>query len=312
MKMRDVFLALLLTSLAGPAALAQNQQPQQPTQPSPAAQAANALWQEQKWEEAAKAYEALTRDEPNNGQAWFRLGSALMTLQKFDAAIAPLGKAAEVLRGPQVYYTLGSAYARTGDKAKAVENLNRAAGAGFAGLQRIKNDASFAGLRDDAQFAAVLEAVERNARPCKYSPQAKQFDFWVGRWDVQVNGQSVGTNVIERLEEGCLIMENWAGNGGTSGKSMNFFNPVTNRWRQTYISNNQVIWEMSGEYKDGAMHYEGEMLAAGSQPIMVRVKLYSQSPDRVHHTQDNSTDGGKTWTNVWDSIYVRKKEAATN
>ena len=44
---------------------------------------------------------------------------------------------------------------------------------------------------------------------------------------------------------------------------------------------------------------------------MVRVKFYNLSPDRVRHTQDNSTDGGQTWTNVWDATYVRKKEAAT-
>jgi hypothetical protein len=127
--------------------------------------------------------------------------------------------------------------------------------------------------------------------------------------DVQVSGQSAGTNVIERLEEGCLIMENWSGRGGSSGKSMNFFNPVTNKWRQTYIGNNEAIWEMSGEYKDGVLLYEGEMYSAGTRPVMVRVKLNNQSPDRIRHTQDNSTDGGKTRQNVWDSVYVRLKEA---
>ena len=306
MKMTDVFLLLLLLLLIDPGALPQTQQ-----QPSAAAQTANALWQAQKWEEAAKAYESLTRSEPNNGQAWFRLGSSLMSLQNFDAAVAPLAKAAEILQGPQAYYALGAAYAGTGDKAKSFESLRRAAETGFAQFERMKNDPHLAGLRDDAQFGSVMEAVERNARPCKFSPAAKQLDFWVGHWDVQVSGQSVGTNVIERLEEGCLIMENWSGRGGSTGRSMNFFNPATNKWRQTYIGNNEVIWEMSGEYKDGVMFYAGEMFPPRGAPVMVRVKFYNLSPDRVRHTQDNSTDGGTTWTNVWDATYVRKKEALT-
>jgi tetratricopeptide (TPR) repeat protein len=304
MKTRDMFLPLLLALLVGPAAVAQNQ----PAAPSPAEQSANALWQEQKWEGAAKAYEALTRSEPNNGRAWFRLGSSLVSLRNYSAAVAPLAKAAELLRGPQAHYALGAAYAMTGDKEKSFESLRKAAETGFAQYDRMKSDLHLAGLRDDARLADALAAVERNARPCKYLPQARQFDFWVGRWDVQVGGQSAGTNVIERLEEGCLIMENWSGRGGATGRSMNFFNPVTNKWRQTYISNNEVIWEMSGEYRDGVMLYEGEMYSAGSRPVMVRVKLYNQSPDRIRHTQDNSTDGGKTWQNVWDSIYVRLKE----
>src|ERR1044072_6218735 len=111
MKTRDLFLPLLLALLVGPAAVAQNQ----PPAPSPAEQSANALWQEQKWEGAAKAYEALTRSEPNNGRAWYRLGSSLMSLQNYAAAVAPLAKASDLLRGPQAHYALGAAYAMTGD-----------------------------------------------------------------------------------------------------------------------------------------------------------------------------------------------------
>ena len=59
------------------------------------------------------------------------------------------------------------------------------------------------------------------------------------------------------------------------------------------------------------MFYAGEMFPPRGAPVMVRVKFYNLSPDRVRHTQDNSTDGGKTWTNVWDATYVRKKEALT-
>lgn len=302
-KVMQIGLTLFFLLMFNLFVFAQNQ-----PQMSPAAQEANTLWQAQKWEDAAKAYESLTKTEPNNGQAWFRFGSALISLNKFQEAIAPLEKAAQIINGPMVHYTVGTAYAKSNNKDKAFEYLTKAASTGFAQYNRMKSDPLLESLREDARYNAALEGVERNARPCKYSPEAKQFDFWVGEWDVQISGQSVGTNIIERLEEGCLIMENWTGRGG-SGKSMNFYNPVTKKWRQTYMSSNQVIWEMSGTYKDGVMNYEGEMMPPNSQPIMVRVKLYNLSTERIRHTQDNSTDGGKTWTNVWDSTYVRKKAA---
>ncbi|MGH9941383.1 MAG: tetratricopeptide repeat protein [Pyrinomonadaceae bacterium] len=298
----------ILSLLISTAAFAQAQ-PSAPATPSPEAQEANTLFQARKWDESAKAYEALTKAQPNNGQAWFRLGASLMSSNKHEQAIAPLQKAVQILQGPLVMYTLGTAYARLNDKDKAFEWLNTAAGAGFAQLSRLQTDQNLASLRDDARFKALAEGVEKNARPCKYSPEAKQFDFWVGVWDVQVNGQTVGTNVIERLEEGCLLMENWTGNGGVTGKSMNFYNPALKKWRQIYMSNNQLVWEMSGEFSDGAMRYVGEVLAP-SGSTMTRVTFYNLAPDRVRHTQDNSTDGGKTWTTVWDSMYLRKKVAA--
>ncbi len=301
MKTRELVATLLsaiLTLSAGASARAQTSSP---------AQEAGALFQSQKWDEASKAYEALTKAEPQNGQAWLRLGVSLLNLNKPAEAVAPLQKAVEILRGPVAMYALGSAYAGMKDKEKAFEWLNKASAAGFAQPARLENDPNLAGLRDDARFKAVFEGTERNARPCKYAPEARQFDFWVGEWDVQAGGLSVGTNVIERLEEGCLIMENWTGRGGGTGKSMNFYDPVVKKWRQTYIGNNQAVWEMSGEYRDGAMRYEGEVHTPNGAKTLTRVTLYNLSPDRIRHTQDDSTDGGKTWTNVWDSVYVRKK-----
>jgi tetratricopeptide (TPR) repeat protein len=274
--------------------------------PSPEAQAAQALWQAQKWDESVKAYQSLTKNEPNNGIAWLRLGSSLLSLNKFNEAAMPLEKAGEILKGPNAYYALGEVYARLNDKEKAFEYLNKAAGVGFAQFNRFENDPHLAGIRDDPRFKALFESVEKNARPCKYMPEARQLDFWVGEWNAQVNGQTVGKSIIQRLEEGCLIMENWTGNGGSTGKSMNYYDPASKKWRQSYISNGQVVWEMSGEYKEGAMRYEGEVHSATGS-IKTRVIFYNLGPDKVRHTEDNSGDGGKTWSNVWDATYVRAK-----
>lgn len=69
-----------------------------------------------------------------------------------------------------------------------------------------------------------------------------------------------------------------------------------------------ALRELSGEYKDGATRYEGEIHTPRGKTL-TRVTFFNLSPGRVRHTQDDSNDGGKTWANVWDSVYVRKRPA---
>src|SRR6185436_1640740 len=166
-----------------------------PNQPSPAAIAAAKLFQDQKWDESVAAYQALTKAEPENGQAWYRLGASLAALNKHAEAVAPLEKAVEILKGPMAMYTLATTYARLNNKETALALLTDAANAGFGQLTRLENDPSLASLRSDPRYSRVVETVRRTRFPCMTSEKARQFDFWVGEWDVQLNGVSAGTNV---------------------------------------------------------------------------------------------------------------------
>jgi hypothetical protein len=282
----------------------------QTTAPSPAMQSARALYDSGKWADAAKAFEGVTRAEPGNGRAWFFLGSSFHSMGKYAEAVNAFQSAVRINNNPQAMYGLAASLARLGEKEKAFEWLDKAISGGLAPgrLKQLESDADLASLRLEARFKDSVEAARRAASPCMYMAEARQLDFWVGEWDVQLTatGQHVGINRIERAEDGCMIVENWAGAaGGPTGKSINFYNPNTRRWRQTYVGSNLGIWEMSGVYKDGALHYEGEKFTPGK--VLVRVTFINLSPDRLRHTEDNSTDGGKTWNTVWDAMYIRKK-----
>lgn len=87
----------------------------------------------------------------------------------------------------------------------------------------------------------------------------RQFDFWVGEWKVVDGGnQQVGTNSVRLLEDGCIVEENWTSvPAGQTGKSFNFYNPTTRKWHQSSMDNQGGNWMMDGEYKDGALKYEG-------------------------------------------------------
>jgi len=52
------------------------------------------------------------------------------------------------------------------------------------------------------------------------APEVRQFDFWLGRWDVfGSDGTHVGTNHITPLLGGPALAEHWEGDGGVSGVS---------------------------------------------------------------------------------------------
>src|SRR3982751_4856124 len=54
------------------------------------------------------------------------------------------------------------------------------------------------------------------------APPRRQFDFWLGDWDVRdATGKLVGRNRITRVQGGCALEEQWSGNGGVTGSSLN-------------------------------------------------------------------------------------------
>mgnify|MGYP003654069513 CR=1 FL=1 len=95
---------------------------------------------------------------------------------------------------------------------------------------------------------------------CDASPGFADFDFWVGDWDVyDTSNMLVGTNSIEKKENGCLLMETWAGAGGSTGISLNYFNPVTERWQQLWVSAGAYAIDIEGGLLDGSMVLSGKL-----------------------------------------------------
>ena len=295
-----LFLSLLLC-LAAQAVFSQ-------TQPSPKMAAANELFKEQKWAEAAKAYEEVVREEPENPGAWNQLGMSRFSLQQFEAAIEALQKNIAMTNNAIAMYNVACAYARLNQKEKAFEWLNKAWSNRLPPYLNISQDTDLANLRDDPRFKELVTSLDKKRRPCLYSTEAKQFDFWIGEWDVfNPPGQKVGTSVIQQVSAGCGILENWTDAFGGGGKSINFYDPNTGKWHQYWIGQNGVPNRYSGTYRDGAMRYEGEPLAnKGSQPLN-RLTFFNLDANTVRQLAEQSKDDGKTWTVLYDFKYVRKK-----
>src|SRR5262249_6821099 len=194
---------------------------------------------------------------------------------------------------------------------EALEALDRATQAGYNDPDALATDLSLAYLHGDARFAKAVDQVKRNQKPCAYSAENRQFDFWLGEWDVSTTqgGIPAGTSKIELILGDCVVQENWKSlNSPYSGKSYNIYDAALKRWEQYWVDNSGGNIFFHGELKDGVMDYYTDDLPQPSGPALRRhLQFFKLSEDKVRQFSQGSTDGGKTWNVEYDFTYVRKK-----
>lgn len=275
--------------------------------PSPKMTAANELFKQQKFQEAAAALGEVVKTEPENPRAWYLLGMSLHSLGKFEEAIAAFEKNVTLVKNPNAMYNIACGYARLNQTDKAFEWLEKALAAGVAPFVALETDPDLESLRKDARFKKMLDVADRQKRPCMYSNEARQFDFWVGDWEVFTTaGQKAGTNSVQLFSNGCGLMENWTAGGGSDGKSINFYDAGTQKWYQSWIGSGGGALRYAGIFKDGAMRFEGESIANGKKTLQ-KLTFTKIDENTVRQLAETSTDDGKTWTVSYDFKYVRKK-----
>lgn len=145
-------------------------------------------------------------------------------------------------------------------------------------------------------------------RPSCNNPSHREFDFWVGDWNVTDSaGKTVyGTNRITNEEEGCLIHEHWVGSKGGSGQSLNYFDPNTRKWVQVWVDSGGGNLRLEGALENGKMVLTGTAPGPNNTTLQHRA-VWSKEPDgSVRQYWKSSADGGKTWQIVIDGWYRLK------
>jgi hypothetical protein len=282
---------------------------------APAADAtaqADTLYAHKDWKAAARAYEAITKATPQSPRPWYRLGVCYGNLAQWPKAIdayrhaEAAGAVAQFTR-----YNMACAFTHAGMTDSAFAALGRLADTGYRQADQVTADSDLAPLHPDARFAAVIERIRRNATPCVYVPESRQFDFWIGDWDVRDNtrGQAVaGKSHVEAILGQCVIFENWSGLGAGDGKSFNAWNSELKCWQQNWMDDaGQVVNFTDGHYVNGVLSMVADGLDPSGQPEKVKLSFYNLGPDQVRQVGERSGDGGKTWTLRYDFNYVRVK-----
>ena len=152
---------------------------------------------------------------------------------------------------------------------------------------------------------ATAQAQVASAFGCPDSGY-RQFDFWLGDWNVTVQGKQAGTNAITLEEQGCLIHEHWTGAGGGTGQSFNFYDKATGRWHQFWVDNQGNYLHLTGMYAAERLTLTGEAPGPAGSPQRQRLTFFDNKDGTVRQLWETSDDEGKSWQVAFDGLYRRK------
>jgi tetratricopeptide (TPR) repeat protein len=310
MHCKVVILGLLLAGVGQERVLAQG------TAPPAIPRAADAAFFEGDWARAKQLFDEFLKANPTSGGAHVKAGYIELSLGNPAAAIAhfeTVVSTSPASGAPFAEAGISMALARQGKMAESMAHLERAVATGYSNYAVLDREAAFEPLRKDPKFVALRDRAMNAASPCMGDSASRAFDFWVGEWDVYVNGtaQLAGRSRIDRVSGGCAILENWAGNTSffaapSDGKSLNFVDPATRKWRQVWMgSGGGLTTYEDGEYRDGALRFVYDNVTPRGR-VKGRFMFFNLGPNRVRQLQESTPDEGKTWQTVYDFIYVRR------
>jgi hypothetical protein len=158
-----------------------------------------------------------------------------------------------------------------------------------------------------ALFSPAVLAAQQGTPPCA-GEEHRQFDFWLGDWDVTVvgNGQVAGTNEISVMLGGCVLHESYSTPTGYVGNSFNAYDQTTGSWHQTWVDNAGTVLKLDGGIVDGKMVLSGPGKDAQGNDIINQITWTPHADGAVQQTWLVSSDGGTSWTTSFDGMYRKK------
>ena len=156
-----------------------------------------------------------------------------------------------------------------------------------------------------------FEALAQNPKPCS-TPEAAQFDFWIGDWELSWKDSVRGSNHVERVFGSCAVQENFQDpQTNYLGKSWSVYNANYKMWQQTWIDNRGGYIHLTGKMQGDSMilYTEERTVPAAMSPtgkLRNRMVYYNISKDSFDWSWEASTDGGATWKPNWRIHYERR------
>ena len=159
---------------------------------------------------------------------------------------------------------------------------------------------------------SALSEAQAQSYDCMGSDTHRQFDFWLGQWQVtDADGTTVyGENEITLSERGCALREQWRSSRGGTGSSINYFNPVDGLWHQHWVDSGASIIHISGGMKGNSMVLEGRIdYLQPPRSADFRGRWTPLADGRVRQFFEERDAEGEWQT--WFEGFYRQPEAAT-
>ncbi len=174
----------------------------------------------------------------------------------------------------------------------------------------------------------VSAAVSHSSNtPCSET-DARQFDFWVGDWNVHNRNRQPGsdnpawfdtgeaTDRVESVLDRCAVIELWRGRltfGDLLGFSLRAFNPLSHEWDLL------LLWPPPDHPRFGLLHgsfhhRRGEFFFdsadAEGRPIRNRYTFSDISRESLRWDSAVSSDKGLSWKTTWIMEFTRRSTTA--
>ena len=291
-----------LSALVLAAALISLAHAQEPSSVGPA----DSAFETGQWALAVDEYRKLVAEDPANGIAWLRIAQAQREMNQNAIALETLQKARDGM-APEAMIELERArnLAVLGQIDAALRALEASEHLGLRALSILDDAQDLNPLRDRETFQRVYRSVRRRVFPCEGIAAARDFDFWVGDWEVRLaDGTLVGHNAISKDDGGCAIVEDWSGAGGSTGTSVSYYRPSSDQWHQLWVGSNGTLIDIAGGIRDGAMHLEGTIEYFAEDRIEAFRGTWSILPDgRVRQLFEEFSLVAQTWQVWFDGYY---------
>jgi len=168
-----------------------------------------------------------------------------------------------------------------------------------------------------ASAALVPDCVWEETRCGAAIPAARQFDFWLGEWELTWPGEHTGlpagqtgrgTNRIRAILDSCVIEESFSAESPVSlrGLSFSVYNRHTGEWQQTWVDNEGSYLDFTGGFRDGKMILVRQATTPEGSEFLQRMVWHNLTPTELDWNWEASHDEGKTWQLKWQIHYRRK------
>jgi len=147
-------------------------------------------------------------------------------------------------------------------------------------------------------------------KPCNCCTEKHaEFDFWIGEWSVtNPDGSAAGTNSIVKIQDNCILQENWtSAKGNFTGTSNNFYNYKTKQWEQIWVDNQGQSLHLKGNKIGNQMILQtDEEKNKDGVPFYHRVTWTLNEDGSVRQYWETITNG-KDITVAFDGLYKKKE-----
>jgi hypothetical protein len=160
----------------------------------------------------------------------------------------------------------------------------------------------------------ALAQQSGDAAMTRSAPEAKQFDFLLGQWQLDVQPKVSGLAAI--IHGTPRLVGTWKAERSADGlgidDEMRIFdasgNPISLSRAHRVYSAAEGLWKISGQdvthahnsestakWSNGVMQVEGRSADPAGNPSVTRARYFDISADSFRMRQDRSSDNGQTW-----------------